>query len=106
MSESLVDKVARALVWEQYQGCVSWEDTDDTATTGSAQTRAYARDHARAAIRVVFDEIEPIYMRAALISNSDATDALEELGRALVGNEWDALVSEWWKQLPPKGEHG
>lgn len=33
------ERVARALNWEFYNGCVRWEDTTDTATTGDAENR-------------------------------------------------------------------
>ncbi len=39
-----MEAAARALVWEQFQGCVSWEDADH-------ESRSYARVHARAALR-------------------------------------------------------
>lgn len=41
--EAAVEAAARALVWEQFQGCVSWGDADH-------ESRSYARVHARAAL--------------------------------------------------------
>jgi hypothetical protein len=54
-----VERGAKALVWEQHQGCVQWDDDPwDSATSGSIQTRGYARDHARAVLTAALTPTE------------------------------------------------
>lgn len=50
ITDEMVDAGARALVYRQSNGCVSWDDTDDTDTSGDAMTRGYALEHARACL--------------------------------------------------------
>lgn len=59
MADPRVEAAARALVWEQHQGCVQWDDDPtDTATSGSEQMRRYALAHARAALAAA-DAVTP-----------------------------------------------
>lgn len=58
VTDEMVERAARALVYEQSQGCVSWEDTDNEITSGDSQTRGYALAHARAALVAAFSTCE------------------------------------------------
>jgi hypothetical protein len=49
--DAAVERGARRLVWEQYQGCVQWDDDPtDTTTSGSEMARRYALSNARAVL--------------------------------------------------------